>query len=125
MKRKFDLNCLFFFSILSLVGMVGCQLGSTSGDGSVATGSLRAGIPPKATLVLDTGSELNYKATDAGRLFLYDATADQTVGRYHLNSGQTFIVDAKAGRATIDGNEVVADQGLKTDHKFKVYFLME
>lgn len=101
----------------------GCQSGRSGGGGADdSTGTLRAGLPLKARLVVDAGSELDYTAANPGRVFLYDATRDRTVGRYHLNQGQRFIVDARAGRATVDGNEVLTGE-VKAGNTHKLYFM--
>ena len=104
--------------------LVGCA--SKEGDSITATdaptGSLRAGIPPKAELVVDTGTELKYSPTVTGRVFLYDVSADKTVSRFSMRPGQTLIVDAGSGRATIDGNEVTVGE-VKAGRNYKIYFL--
>ena len=99
----------------------GCQSGR-SGGGHDSTGTLRAGLPPRAQLVVDAGSELDYTAANPGRVFLYDATRDLTVARYQLNQGQRLVVDARAGRATVDGNEVLTGE-VKAGNTHKLYFM--
>jgi len=110
--------------VLAAAAVVGCQ--SDNGGGVTATdaptGSLRAGIPPKAELVVDTGTELKYSPTVAGRVFVYDVAADKTVGRFSTRPGQTLIVNARSGRATIDGNEVLVGD-IKAGRNYKIYFL--
>jgi len=116
------LTCSALLLIAPIVG------GCTSNDGGnvaatdAPTGSLRAGIPPKAELVVDTGTELRYSPTVEGRIFLYDVSADKTVGRFSTRPGQTLIVDARSGRATIDGNEVLVGN-VKAGRNYKIYFL--
>jgi hypothetical protein len=83
---------------------------------------LRAGLPPKAQLVQEGSDQLVYEPNQAGRLFLYDTSNDKVVERYQVRMGQRFAVDAKAGRATLAGNEVSIGK-LRGGNRYQVYFL--
>ena len=100
-------------------GGMGCQ---SSGGGE--TGLLRSGIPPKAQQVQEGSGQLVHVADQPGRLYLYDATNDTVVERYQVRRGQRFAVDAAAGRATLDGNEVSVGK-LKKGATYQMFFLPE
>jgi len=99
--------------------MVGCQSGGRSDEGS---GILRAGLPPAATVVAEGSTQLTYTPEEPGQVYLYDATQDRVIGRFHLRRGQRFAMDGVAGRATIDGNEVRIGE-TKKNGNYQVYFL--
>lgn len=65
---------------------------------------------------------MTYTSEEAGRVFLYDVSQDRVVGRYELRRGQRLAVDAAAGRATVDGNEVSVGE-LKGGGTYRIYFL--
>jgi hypothetical protein len=64
---------------------------------------------------------MTYTSADQGRVFLYDVNQDRVVGRYELRRGQRLAVDAAAGRATVDGNEVLVGK-LKGGSTYRIYF---
>lgn len=105
-------------SVSALALFAGCQSSSSSGDSSV----LRAGIPPKAQRVQEGSGQLVYTPDQPGRVFLYNASDDRVVGRYQMRKGQRFAVDAAAGRATVDGNEVSIGE-LSKNATYRVFFL--
>src|SRR5688572_1971401 len=104
MKRSW-LSSSVAAGILSLGLAAGCE---SSGGGRSSGGVLRAGLPPQAVRVQEGSGQLVYVPEQAGRLFLYDVTNDRVIERYQIRGGQRFAVDAKAGRATLAGNEVAA-----------------
>ena len=65
---------------------------------------------------------LTYTPEEQGRVFLYDVNQDRVVGRYEMRRGQRLAVDAAAGRATLDGNEVSVGE-LKAGGSYRIYFM--
>ena len=116
MSKRFQ--CIITFVVATMmVAAAGCQ-SSRSGDGGV----LRAGIPPKAQRVQEGSGQLVYTPEQPGRVFLYDVNNDQVVERYQVRKGQRFAVDAAAGRATLEGNEVSVGK-LKQGTTYRIFFL--
>ena len=103
----------------SLFIAAACQ---SSGGGGDSGGILRAGIPPEAQQVSEGSGQLTYVPEETGRVFLYDVSQDRVVGRYEMRRGQRLAVDAAAGRATLDGNEVSVGE-LKGGASYRMYFL--
>ena len=96
---------------------VGC-----TGSGKPSSTNLRAGIPPQAELVTSSQGGVAFKAPEAGRMYAYDATRNRSVGRFHLRKDQQFVLDARSGRATIDGNEVKLTNDVRSGSLYQVYF---
>jgi hypothetical protein len=94
---------------------VGC-----AGQAKAAPVNLRVGIPPGAMLV-SSGSAPSYTVPEPGRLYIYDVTDNDRLGTYIVRKDQTFLLDPKSGRATIDANEVVIDD-VERNHIFQIYF---
>jgi hypothetical protein len=88
--------------LASLAFAPGCQSSGTSGG----TGVLRTGIPLRAEKVQEGAGQLVYTPEQSGRLYLYDANNESIVEAFQVRKGQRFAVDAAAGRATLEGNEV-------------------
>lgn len=116
--RSISVVSLVASALLSLGVIAGCQ-SSGGGDGG---GMLRAGIPPEAQRVSEGSGQMTYTSEEPGRVFLYDVNQDRVVGRYELRRGQRLAVDAGAGRATVDGNEVLVGK-LKGGGTYRIYFL--
>lgn len=106
-------------AFLSLSVTAGCQ---SSGGGEGGGGMPKAGLPPSAERVAEGSGQLTYTAEEQGRVFLYDVNQDRVVGRYEMRRGQRLAVDAAAGRATLDGNEVSVGE-LKAGGSYRVYFI--
>lgn len=83
---------------------------------------LKAGLPPDAEHVSEGSGQLTFVPEEQGRVFLYDVNQDRVVGRYEMRRGQRLAVDAAAGRATLDGNEVSVGE-LKAGGTYRIYFL--
>ena len=96
-------------------------LGALAAGCQSDSGMLRAGIPPKASMVVEGKPSVAYTATADGRLYVYDASDNKVDGRYEIKNGQRFAVDAQAGRATLAGNEVVIEN-LNGFHNYQLYF---
>ena len=110
---------LVLFAVCPLLLVVaGCQ-SSGGGDGG---GILKAGLPPDAQVVSEGSGQLTFVPEEAGRVFLYDVNADRVVGRYEMRRSQRLAVDAAAGRATLDGNEVAVGE-IKPAGSYRIYFL--
>ena len=105
---------------VALLAMACLSSGCASSAKASAT-NLRAGIPPQAELVTSAPGQVTFKAPETGRIYAYNATRNHTIGRYSLREGQTFVLDGNAGRATIDGNEVMVGKTRKDD-TFQIYF---
>ncbi len=106
--------------LAGLITAAGCETTGRSGSGG---GVLRAGIPPKAQQMQEGSGQLVHTADQAGRVFLYDATNDRVVERYQVRKGQRFAVDAVAGRATLEGNEVSVGKLKKGARSYQIFFL--
>src|SRR5688572_27134136 len=115
MRKQRLLNCLIITSCF--IGVAGCA----SNRDPV---SLRSGIPPKAQQVGGGTDEVDYTATERGRMYLYDASENKLVGTYEVRPGQRFAVDGKAGRATLDGNEITITD-MKKGSRYEVYAVPE
>jgi hypothetical protein len=106
---------LFAGAVLALSA---CQ---ATGDGR-GGGSLQAGIPPRAEMVQEGTGQLVYTAESPGRIYLYDVGRDRIIERYQVRSGQRVAVDARAGRVTLDGNEVTTGR-MRGGAAYQLYFL--
>jgi hypothetical protein len=103
--------------LLSFVVVAGCQSSDSGG-----TGVLRTGIPPKAEKVQEGAGQLVYTPQQSGRLYLYNANDEKIIEAFQVRKGQRFAVDAAAGRATLEGNEVSVGKLSKGD-RYQIYFL--
>lgn len=104
--------------IVGLLVTAGCQSSRRDGEG----GLLRAGLPPSAERVAEGGRQLTFTPEEHGQVYIYDLNQDRVVGRYALRRGQRLAVDAAAGRATLDGNEVAVGD-VRSGGSFEIYFL--
>ena len=95
---------------------VGCQPNKKSDSDATAVDlnnpppMLRSGLPPEAQQVGQEGESPSYKAESDGRLYVYNRSENKLVHAYQMNKGQQFTVSGPSGRATLDGNDVVAGQ---------------
>jgi hypothetical protein len=105
--------------ILLAAGLMLTSVGC-AGQAKAAPVNLRVGIPANATLV-SSGTAPSFTATEPGRMYVYDVTDNYRIGAYNVRKDQTFLLDPKSGRATIDANEVVIDD-VERNHIFQIYF---
>ena len=116
MKSTYSRVRLLAAAFAPVLLAMGCQ---SSGEGG---GMLKAGLPPSAERVSEGSGQLSFVPEEEGRVFLYDVNEDRVAGRYEMRKGQRLAVDASAGRATVDGNEVLVGQ-LKGGNSYRIYFL--
>ena len=100
----------------------GCKSSDTSGSTGGGTGVLRTGIPPRAEKVQEGRGQLVFTPEQPGRLYLYDANREAIVEAFQVRQGQRFAVDAEAGRATLEGNEVSVGK-LSKGSTYQIFFL--
>lgn len=108
------------YSALTLSVVAGCRSSGGKGGGGV----LRAGIPPQAQVAQEGTGQLVFVAEQTGRAYLYDRSSDRLIETYQMRQGQRLAVDAKAGRATLAGNEVAVGK-LRGGNAYQVYFLAD
>lgn len=85
---------------------------------------LRSGLPPQAVRVQEGTDQLVYVPEQSGRVYLYNQSTDQVIERLQVRGNQRFAVDSKAGRATLDGNEVSVGK-LRGGDTYRIYFLAD
>jgi hypothetical protein len=105
-----------------LLACLAAGFGGCSSSGGGGTGVLRTGIPPKAEKVQEGAGQLVYTPQQPGRLYLYDGSNEKIVEAFQVRPGQRFAVDAAAGRATLEGNEVSVGK-LKKGDTYQIFFL--
>lgn len=110
------------FAIVLSLTLIGAWAAGCESSGNGGSGVLRAGIPPKAEMIREGSDQIVYTPDRAGRIYLYDVTRDQMVDRYQVRANQRFAVDARAGRATLEGNEVSVGK-LRGGDQYAIYFL--
>jgi hypothetical protein len=108
--------------LASLAIAPGCKSSGKDARTSGGAGVLRTGIPPKAEKVQEGSGQLVYTPEQAGRLYLYDANKEAIVEAFQVRRGQRFAVDAAAGRATLEGNEVSVGK-LSKGNLYQIFFL--
>ena len=101
-----------------IVAAAGCQPRKEG----VTGGMSRAGVPAGAAKVQEVSGRAVYPVRQPGRIYLYNLTRGRTVGQYAVRSGQRFGVDARWGRATLDGYEVSWGK-LKAGDTYEIYLL--
>ncbi len=101
-----------------LVATAGCQPRRERS----ADGVLRVGVPGEAVMVQQMSKRVVYPVPQPGRIYLYNVTRGRTVGQYPVRAGQQFAVDARWGRALLDGNEVSWGK-LKAGDTYEIHLL--
>src|SRR5215213_7016230 len=75
---------------------------------------------PRSAVIVDSGSGRRiFHATDAGRVYVYDADDARVVFTTHIDKDQRLFVEPVHDRATIDGR-VVYEQNLAKRHTHRI-----
>lgn len=112
---------------VGIAGIVGCATSGSSVDDEAALTDepgelLRVNVPPQAREVERGRGTLTYVADESGIVYLYDLNANNVVGHFNVQEGQTLLVSGNSGRATLAGNEVATDP-IRPGRTYVAYFL--
>ena len=78
-------------------------------------------IPLSATEIGVGKESVFFNAPYDGRVYVYDATANQMLYNGELRRGQMVKVDAKDNKILVD-NQTAVEKDLVNDHRFKIFF---
>jgi hypothetical protein len=65
---------------------------------------------------------LSYTADRAGDAYVLDADKDEKVFEGHMNHGDQLVVNPGEDRIVLGGNSAPHNVGLKSDHRYEIYF---
>ncbi len=110
-------------AVLSAAALAGC---ASSGEELVEEVSPNAvdemRVPKNAEITIQGRGELSHRFRRDGRMWLHDATAEQTLFTVPVKRGQRFIVVPSEDRAALDRLDVFAgDMQLRNEHR--IYYL--
>jgi hypothetical protein len=84
-----------------------------------------AGLPHGAALVQEGNASVTYAADGKGTIFVRDQPANRIIYEGNIEPGQELIVDAKAGRITLNRRPLTTTAPLRPDATYQVYFKAE
>ena len=77
---------------------------------------------PRGAIVVDEGSgRLEYKANNDGHIYVHDIEDDRLVFERAINANETFVIDARGNRITLNDKRVT-ERDLKSNHRHRIYF---
>jgi hypothetical protein len=104
--------------------MLGCQKNQPVADeASPGEQQLVAQGVDKMKLVADgANKQLSYKATEYGRLYLYDLDAGRFIYKGYLASGEQFVFEPASSRAEISKHHVDLEYVTNEHDQYQLFF---
>ena len=103
---------------VTLLSLVLIAAGCTVSGDDPAT---ELGVPRGATVVDEGSGRLEYKANRDGHIYVHDIEDDRLVLERPINANETFVVDARNNRITLNDKRVT-ERDLKSNHRHRIYF---
>lgn len=114
-----------WITLVSAAWIVGCQQPAAP----VAEGPgpdpevMAAKINQVKMVASGKNTELTYKATESGQLYVIDAATGLYIYNAPLAAGEKFVFAPASSRATIDKQTVDLIRGTNENDEYRVYFL--
>jgi hypothetical protein len=111
---RFPVPLLAIAALSMMIVSTGCTV---SGDDPAT----ELGVPRGATVVDEGSGRLEYKPNRDGHIYVHDIEDDRLVLERPINANETFVVDARNNRITLNDKRVT-ERGLKSNHRHRIYF---
>lgn len=80
-------------------------------------------VPDSARVVDESrGGDLQYRADDAGTVYLWNNTDNRLINTFNVERGQSISVSPRSGRAALNGRIIVDDMKLNTRDEYRLLF---